>query len=560
MSELRSSTETTEPATTDALAHTEADPGAGYDGHRVAQAAEDRLPLRQDAQTAWDADPGYDEADPDADYDGDLEALMADDRLPPRQAPGTASWDDDPCYDEAGLAAEHDGDPDALTADGHATATGEEHAPDGGEGDQAAPDDDPPATAGPGDPPAEASSTSTEAAPGQDDGNVTAAESSPAGASAATGSVADAGTGEQPGEASQAGQGDALSGQAAQRDAGNYSHDTAGAIDEQADPAGAGLAVDEPALAPQVQACADSTSAQTHRTDATEGGTEEAAAADASAMTQEDQPAGQGPVPDAGPGQQDAARTDTRPDQGDGEQLWAAVEQRLQALESDRDQQRKENSELRQEVSELKADRDASEARHQAEIDSIKAEYEARISDLEATAAAGQQEQQNPVGGPPDSGAQLGVPGSRDVTRPGEHRDAPVTGDGTGDDAGLADADAFDKSLTSGPDDTKVVPGRPIFSPEDVEFAKSTVELLQSAGFSLPGTDLILGGDSTRRALEKMPPEHQLKAVRLAEAAGTLSGGMSPGTAVLALAASVVAPGMFAKARDVIHKIMRHKD
>ncbi|MCW2930965.1 MAG: hypothetical protein JWM19_1927 [Actinomycetia bacterium] len=174
MSELRSSTETTDPATSDALTHSEASPGAGYDGHRAAQAAEDRLPLRQDARTAWDDDPHYDEADPDADYDGDLEALMADDRLPPRQAFGTASWDDDPWYDEAGLAAEYDGDLDALTADGHATATGEEHAPDGGEGDQAAPDDVPPATAKPGDPPAEPPGTSTEAAPGQDDGNVTA--------------------------------------------------------------------------------------------------------------------------------------------------------------------------------------------------------------------------------------------------------------------------------------------------------------------------------------------------------------------------------------------------
>jgi len=560
MSELRSGTETTEPATTDALAHSEASPGGGYDGHRAAQAAEDRLPLRQDSQTAWDDYPGYDEAGPDADYDGDLEALMADDGLPLRQAPGTASWGDGPGYDEAGLGDEYDGDLDALTADDHATATGEEHAPDGGESNRAAPDHVSLATAEPGDPPAEPPSTSAEAAPGQEDGNVTAAESSPAGAPADTGSVADAGTREQPAEASQAGQADALPGQAAQQDTGNYSRDAAGAADEQPGLAGVGPAADEPALASQVQASPDSTGAQTHGTDATEGGTEGAAAADASAMTQEDQPAGQDPAPDASPGQQGAAGTETRPDQHTDEQLRAAVEQRLQALESDRDQQRQENSELRQEVSELKADRDASEARHQAEIDSIKAEYEARISDLETKAAAGQQEQQNPAGGPPDSGAQLGVPGSRDVTRPGEHRDAPVTSDGTGDDAGLADADAFDKSLTSGPDHTKVVPGRPIFSPEDVEFAKSTVELLQSAGFSLPGTDLILGGDSTRRALEKMPPEHQLKAVRLAEAAGTLSGGMSPGTAVLALAASVVAPGMFAKARDVIHKIMRHKD
>jgi len=528
MSELRSGTET------DTLQHTEASPGTRYDGNRAAQAAEDQLPLRQDARPGWDDDPGYDEADFAGEYDGDFEALIADDQLPPRQAPGTASWHDDPGYDEVGLAPGYGG-LDALTAEGPAAATGEEHAPDGGQGDRAAPDDVPPATAEPGDPPAEAST---------------------AGVPADTGSVADAGTGEQPGEASQARQADALPGQAAQRDAGNYSRDAAGATDEQAGPAGAELAADEPALAPQVQASTDSTGAQTRRTVATEGETEEAEAADASAMMQEDQPAGQGPAPDAGPGQQDAARTETRADQGDGEQMWAAVEQRLQALESDRDQQRQANSELRQEVSELKADRDASEARHQAEIDSIKAEYEARISDLETKAAAGQQEQQNPAGGPPDSGAQLGGPGSRDVTRPGEHRDAPVTGD----DTGLADADDFDKSLTSGPDNTKAVPGRPIFSPEDVEFAKSTVELLQSAGFSFPGTDLILGGDSTRRALEKMPPEHQLKAVRLAEAAGTLSGGMSPGTAVLALAASVVAPGMFAKARDVIHKIMRHKD
>jgi len=172
MSELRSVAETAEPATSDALAHSEASRGAGYDGHRAAQAAEDRLPLRQDAQTGWDDDPGYDEADLADGYGGGLEALMADDQLPPRQASGTANWDD-PGYDEASLADEYDGDLDALTADGHATAIGEEHGPGGGQGDQAAPDDVPPATARPGDPPAEPPGTSAEAAPGQYDGNVT---------------------------------------------------------------------------------------------------------------------------------------------------------------------------------------------------------------------------------------------------------------------------------------------------------------------------------------------------------------------------------------------------
>jgi hypothetical protein len=173
MGELRSGTETTEPATSDALAHSEASPGAGYDGHRAAQAAEDQLPLRQDARTSWDDDPGYDEADLADEYDGDLEALIADDQLPPRQAPGTASRDDDPGY-EVGLEAGHYGDLDALTADGHPTASGDEDAPDGGEGDQAVPRDVPPATAESGDLPAEPSGTSAEAAPGQQDGNVTA--------------------------------------------------------------------------------------------------------------------------------------------------------------------------------------------------------------------------------------------------------------------------------------------------------------------------------------------------------------------------------------------------
>jgi hypothetical protein len=220
-----------------------------------------------------------------------------------------------------------------------------------------------------------------------------------------------------------------------------------------------------------------------------------------------------------------AAGTETRPDQRADEQRWAAVEQRLRSVESDRDQ-------LRQEVNGLKADRDASEARHKAEIDSIKAEYEARISDLEANAA-----------------------------KPGEHQDAQATGDGTGGDAGLADAGDFGKASTGGPDKvTQPESDRSVFSPEDVEFAKSAAGLLTSAGISLPGADLILGGDSTRRAMEKMPPEHQLRTMRLAETFGNLSGGMSPGTAVLAFGASVVGPGFYAKARDVIHKILRHKD
>jgi len=174
MSELRSRTETTEPATSDTLQHTETSPGTGYDGHRAVQTAEDRLPLRQDARTSWDDDPGYDEADLADEYDGDLEALMADDRLPLRQALGTESWDDDPGYDEASLEAGHGGDLDALAADDHATATGEEHAPDGGESNRAAPGDVPSATAEPGDPPAVLPGTSTEADPGQEDGNVTA--------------------------------------------------------------------------------------------------------------------------------------------------------------------------------------------------------------------------------------------------------------------------------------------------------------------------------------------------------------------------------------------------
>jgi len=173
MSEFRSGTETTSPAASDALARSEAGPGAGYDGHRAAQAAEDRLPLRQDARPGWDDDPGYDEADFAGEYDGDLEVLIADDQLPPRQAPGTASRDDDPGY-EVGLEAGHYGDLDALTADGQPTASGDEDAPDGGEGDQAVPRDVPPATAESGDLPAAPSGTSAEAAPGQQDGNVIA--------------------------------------------------------------------------------------------------------------------------------------------------------------------------------------------------------------------------------------------------------------------------------------------------------------------------------------------------------------------------------------------------
>jgi hypothetical protein len=148
---------------------------------------------------------------------------MAEDQLPPRQA---SSWGDDPGYDEADLEAGDDGDLNALTSDGHATATGEEDAPAGGEGDQAAPDDVPPATEKQDDSPAEATGVGDAASPEREDGNVAAPGSPPVGAPTDTGSVADAGTGEQPDEASQANQADVPTGQAAQPDDGHANPDT----------------------------------------------------------------------------------------------------------------------------------------------------------------------------------------------------------------------------------------------------------------------------------------------------------------------------------------------
>jgi len=237
MTEAYYGTKTAEPAAApareagDSPGHDETGLGTEYDGDLEALAAEDQLPARQDSRAAtWGDNPEYDETALGAEYDGDLDALTAEDQLPARQDSRAATWGDNPgYYDETDLASEYDGDLDALTVEVRTVDTGDDHAVDGGKGDedQAAAGEAPPGTGKPGDPPAEAPGISAAAAPEHEDGNVTAPESSTAGGPADTGSVAEADAVERPDEAPQAGQADALTGQAAQPDDGHADPGTA---------------------------------------------------------------------------------------------------------------------------------------------------------------------------------------------------------------------------------------------------------------------------------------------------------------------------------------------
>jgi hypothetical protein len=92
--------------------------------------------------------------------------------------------------------------PDSLATGDRTPDTGEDHAPDGGNGDQGQ------------DAAGEAPGIGAVAAPEREDGDVTAPGSSPAGAPADTSSVAGADAGEPPhDEAAQAGQADAPGGE-----------------------------------------------------------------------------------------------------------------------------------------------------------------------------------------------------------------------------------------------------------------------------------------------------------------------------------------------------------
>jgi hypothetical protein len=181
----------------------EAGLAAGYDGDLEALTAEDQLPPRQDAPVEGD-DLQDDEAGPEAVYGTDAGALAVEDRLPARQQPDAADGDDrDYDYGEADPGDGYDGDLDAPAED-QALDTGDDHAPDGTTGDQDQPAGEvPPAPGEPGDLAAEVPGASAAAAPEQEDGNHAAPEESPAGAPAETGSPAEADAGTQPGEAAQ---------------------------------------------------------------------------------------------------------------------------------------------------------------------------------------------------------------------------------------------------------------------------------------------------------------------------------------------------------------------
>jgi hypothetical protein len=71
--------------------------------------------------------------------------------------------------------------------------------------------------------------------------------------------------------------------------------------------------------------------------------------------------------------------------------------------------------------------------------------------------------------------------------------------------------------------------------------------------------DLVLGGDDTRRAIEKMEPAEQNDAMTMAYTAGLAFSSMPPATAVAALGVSAVVPVLRDRFGDIVSK-WRGKD
>jgi hypothetical protein len=277
----------------------------------------------------------------------------------------------------------------------------------------------------------------------------------------------------------------------------------------------------------------ETTEPTARRAGAAEDETTQALSADTPEPKQKDQPDEQNPAPDASPDQPGETATEAQPDQHD-EQRWAALEQRIQAMQDTLD---------------------TAEARHKAET----AQLKQKIDDLEARLEAVQPKQQSVHDRSPDSGGEPAPSGTSDVAEPGKRRDVLDTSDGSGNTADRAETDVVNKRLSS-ESDREATPGfheRSGFSTESVNAGKEALGLAGALGFLPPGLQLVVAGDSARRAIEEMPPEDQYAAMKLADTAVTAFSSMPPGTAMAALGASILGPAVHARFRDIFHKIIR---
>lgn len=83
--------------------------------------------------------------------------------------------------------------------------------------------------------------------------------------------------------------------------------------------------------------------------------------------------------------------------------------------------------------------------------------------------------------------------------------------------------------------------------------------LLKAAGMSVPGADLVLGGQETREAFEELPADQQYQVMRMGETAGLAFSSMPPETAVVALGISLAGPAIREKFADIADR-WRRKD
>jgi len=254
----------------------------------------------------------------------------------------------------------------------------------------------------------------------------------------------------------------------------------------------------------------------------------------------------QHPPTDANVDQGNEATPDSAADQHPDDPRLAAMEQQMERMLS---------------VVETMQDKlDASEAKHEREIDALKAEntvLREKVLQLESQAGSEQPEIPTELDRVPEAEPKPEFSGVPDVTEQEKHSDTQRTGG----DIDQLEADAIDSRRGSEADRennrTEAESRQSAFSPEATSFWKSTAEVAGTLGVLPPGADLVLGGDATRRAIEKMPPQEQLGAMRMGDAAGIAFSSMSPGTAVLAIGASVLGPAAYARVRDAIHNVRR---
>jgi hypothetical protein len=255
------------------------------------------------------------------------------------------------------------------------------------------------------------------------------------------------------------------------------------------------------------------------------------------------------PRPDP-PARHPGETAEAGPDRHADDQLFTALEQRMQAALAVMKAEHK--AEIDALKAEHKADMDALRADYQAESDSIKAQLQQEISDLEARVEAAESWRQPAPDRSPGSDeqpAQSGVLGPEEVH-------GTLSASEKADAADLAAA-----ATAAGPGGNEdLVPEeveRPDLTKESVQAVKAGLGLAGSLGFLPPGLSLAMDGDAARQAVKDMPPEDQYSAMELAHTAVTAFGSYPPEMAVAGITVCMVAPALHARVLNMLHEIRR---